>query len=104
VAALAQDPDVLNRSGQLLSSWELSRKYKFTDYDGRQPDWGRLAIDFSVLPAPLVDLFRTGSLLQLEWLNAVAKHTRQFLAKMPKASSRGSSRTKKAASRRRVGG
>jgi NAD(P)-dependent dehydrogenase (short-subunit alcohol dehydrogenase family) len=104
VAALAQDPDVLNRSGQLLTSWELSRKYKFTDYDGRQPDWGRLAIDFSVLPPPLVDLFRTGSLLQLEWLNAVAKHTRQFLAKMPKASSRESSRTKKAESRRRVGG
>jgi NAD(P)-dependent dehydrogenase (short-subunit alcohol dehydrogenase family) len=105
VAALAQDPDVLNRSGQLLSSWELSRKYKFTDYDGRRPDWGRLAIDFSVLPASMVDLFRTGSLLSLEWLDAVAKHTRQFLAKMPKASSRESSRTtKKAAPRRRVRG
>ena len=49
VAALAQDPNVLDRSGQLLSSWELSRKYKFTDYDGRRPDWGRLAIDFSHL-------------------------------------------------------
>ena len=105
VTALAQDPDVLNRSGQLLSSWELSRKYKFTDYDGRRPDWGRLAIDFSVLPPSLVDLFRTGSLLQLEWLDAVAKHTRQFLGKMPKAPSRESSRrTKKAAPRRRVGG
>jgi NAD(P)-dependent dehydrogenase (short-subunit alcohol dehydrogenase family) len=75
VAALSQDPDVLNRSGQLLSSCELSRKYKFTDYDGCQPDWGRLAIDLSVLPAPLVDLFKTDSLLQLEWLNAGAKHT-----------------------------
>ena len=85
VAALAQDPNVLNRSGQLLSSWELSRKYKFTDYDGRRPDWGRLAVDFSVLPAPLVGMFRTGTLLQLEWLTAVAKHTRQFLAKIPKA-------------------
>ena len=105
VAELAQDPEVLNRSGQLLSSWGLSRKYKFTDYDGRRPDWGRLAIDFSVLPAPLVDLFRTGSLLQLEWLDAVAKHTRQFLTKIPKASSRESSRTtKKSASRKRVGG
>ena len=105
VAALAQDPNLLDGSGQLLSSWELSRKYKFTDYDGRRPDWGRLAVDFSVLPTPLVDMFRTGSLLQLEWLNAVAKHTRQFLAKIQKAPSRESSRTtKKAPSRRRVGG
>ncbi len=105
VAALAQDPNVLNRSGQLLSSWELSRKYKFTDYDGRRPDWGRLAVDFSILPGTLVDLFRTGSLLQLEWLNAVARHTRQFLAKIPKTPGRASSgSTKKAPSRRRVGG
>jgi len=105
VAALAQDPNVLKRSGQLLSSWELSRKYKFTDVDGRRPDWGRLAVDFSTLPGPLVDMFRTGSLLQLEWLSAIAKRTRQFLAKIPKTSRQESSRsTKKAASRRRVGG
>jgi NAD(P)-dependent dehydrogenase (short-subunit alcohol dehydrogenase family) len=103
VAALAQDPKVLNRSGQLLSSWELSREYKFTDYDGRRPDWGRLAIDFSVMPAPLVEMFRTGTLLQLQWLNAVAKRTRQFLAKIPKEPSRESSRAKNAASRRPVG-
>ena len=86
VAALAQDPKVLDRSGQLLSSWQLSREYKFTDYDGRRPDWGRLAIDFSVLPATFVDMFRTGTQLQLEWLNTVAKHTREFLAKIPKTS------------------
>jgi NAD(P)-dependent dehydrogenase (short-subunit alcohol dehydrogenase family) len=35
VAALAQDENVLARTGQLLSSWELAREYKFTDYDGR---------------------------------------------------------------------
>jgi NAD(P)-dependent dehydrogenase (short-subunit alcohol dehydrogenase family) len=105
VAALAQDPNVLKQSGQLLSSWELGRKYKFTDYDGRRPDWGRLAIDFSMLPGPLVDMFRTGSLLQLEWLSVVAKRTRQFLAKMPKTPRRESSpTTKKAPSRRRVDG
>jgi NAD(P)-dependent dehydrogenase (short-subunit alcohol dehydrogenase family) len=86
VAALAQDPKILDRSGQLLSSWELCREYKFTDYDGRRPDWGRLAIDFSVVPPPLVDMFRTGSRLQLEWLNTLAGRTRQFLAKIPKPS------------------
>jgi len=107
VAALAQDPKVLDRSGQLLSSWQLSREYKFSDYDGHRPDWGRLAIDFSVVPPLLVDLFRTGTQLQLEWLNTVAKHTREFFAKIPKTSAprrKPSAHTKKAASRGRGGG
>src|SRR5262249_540752 len=38
VAALAADPNVLARTGQLTSSWELSRDYGFTDCDGRRPD------------------------------------------------------------------
>src|SRR5258708_30269447 len=33
VAALAGDPAILERSGQLFSSWELGRKYGFTDTD-----------------------------------------------------------------------
>ena len=78
--------DVLAKTGQLLSSWELSREYKFTDYDGRRPDWGKLAIDFSVLPPSMVDMFRTGCELQLDWLTSIAGRTRQFLAKIPKAS------------------
>ena len=40
VAALAADPKVLERSGDVLCSWELARLYGFTDYDGRRPDWG----------------------------------------------------------------
>lgn len=40
VAALAADPNVFKRSGELVSSWELSRQYKFTDQDGSRPDWG----------------------------------------------------------------
>ena len=47
VAALAADPKIMKRTGQLFSSWELAREYKFTDADGRRPDWGRLKIDFS---------------------------------------------------------
>jgi len=85
VAALAQDPKVLDRSGQLLSSWQLSRDYKFTDYDGRRPDWGKLAIDFSGLPPSFVDMFRTGTQLQLEWLHTIAERTQEFLAKIPKS-------------------
>jgi NAD(P)-dependent dehydrogenase (short-subunit alcohol dehydrogenase family) len=83
VAALAQDADVLERSGQLCSSWELAREYGFTDYDGRRPDWGAFAIDWSVLPPALVEVFRNGSRLQVEWLKVLATRTEALLAKVP---------------------
>jgi NAD(P)-dependent dehydrogenase (short-subunit alcohol dehydrogenase family) len=38
VAALAADPDVLERSGQVLTAGDLARVYGFTDVDGRQPE------------------------------------------------------------------
>ena len=40
MAALAADPHVADKSGALLSSWELAKEYGFTDLDGRRPDWG----------------------------------------------------------------
>jgi hypothetical protein len=40
VAALAADPNVLTKSGRVLSSWQLAREYGFTDADGSRPDWG----------------------------------------------------------------
>ncbi len=41
VAALAADPEVHRRAGQVWSSWGLAEAYGFTDIDGRQPNWGR---------------------------------------------------------------
>lgn len=41
VAALAADPDVLEKSGRVFSSWELASEYGFTDADGTQPNWGK---------------------------------------------------------------
>ena len=102
VAALAQDPDVIERSGQLCSSWELSREYGFTDYDGRRPDWGRLAVDFSQLPPPLVDLFRTATDLQLTWLTTLARRTKQFLARLPKGATATRRRSRKLPQTRRL--
>jgi NAD(P)-dependent dehydrogenase (short-subunit alcohol dehydrogenase family) len=84
VAALAADPKVQDRTGMLVSSWELARAYGFTDYDGRRPDWGRHKIDFSVLPPEWIDLFRTGTDLELTWLTTLAARTRTFKAKIPK--------------------
>lgn len=83
VAALAADPAILEKSGQLFSSWELSREYGFTDADGRRPDWGALEIDFSKLPVELVQLFRTGSEIQFRWLNELARKTKHFLGRLP---------------------
>jgi NAD(P)-dependent dehydrogenase (short-subunit alcohol dehydrogenase family) len=85
VAALAADPNVLDRSGQLLSSWELAREFKFTDSDGRRPDWGALAIDWSGLPPAFVDVFTTGTRVQIAWLESLATRTRAFAAKLPTA-------------------
>ena len=83
VAALAADPKVQDRTGMLYGSWDLGREYGLSDYDGRRPDWGRHAIDFSVLPPAWVDLFRTGADLQAKWLTTVAERTRKFRAQIP---------------------
>jgi NAD(P)-dependent dehydrogenase (short-subunit alcohol dehydrogenase family) len=83
VAALAADATVRERTGTLVSSWELARHYGFTDYDGRRPDWGRHKIDFSVLPPIWIDLFRAGADLECKWLTTLAGRTRKFRAKIP---------------------
>lgn len=85
VAALAADANVIAKTGQLLSSWELAREYGFCDDDGRRPDWGAHAIDWSVMPRDFVEEFRTGARVQLAWLEALASRTREFAAKLPDA-------------------
>jgi NAD(P)-dependent dehydrogenase (short-subunit alcohol dehydrogenase family) len=87
VAALAADPRVMNQTGQLLSSWEIARHYRFTDIDGRRPDWGAHDIDFSVLPDWLVDYFRIGTKIQLKWLDLVTARTKRFRTQIPAAKS-----------------
>ncbi|SDE96650.1 NAD(P)-dependent dehydrogenase, short-chain alcohol dehydrogenase family [Fontibacillus panacisegetis] len=43
VAALAADPHVSLKSGQALTSWDLSDEYGYCDEDGRKPHWGNYA-------------------------------------------------------------
>jgi len=87
IAALAADPKVHARTGMLVSSWELGRDYGLSDYDGRRPDWGRHAIDFSTLPPTWIDLFRTGADLEIAWLTTLASRTKKFRTKIPKSNS-----------------
>lgn len=37
LAALAGDPELMRRSGEVLTAGDLARAYSFTDVDGRQP-------------------------------------------------------------------
>ena len=83
VAALAGDPAILECSGQLFSSWELARHYRFTDADGRRPDWGAIDIDFSMHPPALLQLMRAGSEIQLRWLSELTRRTKRFLTQLP---------------------
>ena len=64
-------------------------EYRFTDYDGRRPDWGKHTIDWSVLPLPLVELFRNGIELELKWLTTLAARTRKFQKRSPELSESG---------------
>jgi len=84
VAALAAEPKILKRTGQLYSSWELAREYKFTDADGRRPDWGKLKIDFGKHWSELLEYIRTGNELQLQWLETVTKRSKSFAKQLPK--------------------
>jgi len=84
VAALARDPRMLERTGQLWSSWELSRDYGFADADGRRPDWGaKDQLDFSMFPPAFLEMYRTGLELQRDWLNRLAARTERALRQLP---------------------
>jgi NAD(P)-dependent dehydrogenase (short-subunit alcohol dehydrogenase family) len=82
VAALAADSRVLERTGQLCSSWELARHYRFTDVDGSRPDWGSHDFDLSTFPPAFHEYLKTGAELQLAWVTTVAARTKAFLGKL----------------------
>ena len=84
VAALAADQKIMRRTGQLFSSWELAREYKFTDVDGTRPDWGRLKIDFSGMPPDFLAYFHIGGRLTVEWLDRVTARLKSFGKQLPK--------------------
>jgi len=83
IVALAQDPNVLARSGHLFSSWELSREYGFKDADGRRPDWGALAVDYSQLPGWLMQAIADSAAMQAAWLKVLFERTERYHASLP---------------------
>jgi NAD(P)-dependent dehydrogenase (short-subunit alcohol dehydrogenase family) len=75
VAALAADPKVLDKTGDILSSWELAREYGFTDADGRRPDW---AAKFGEIMSAIgfVEPFRRHG----EFMHRMSRRVDQYLA------------------------
>jgi NAD(P)-dependent dehydrogenase (short-subunit alcohol dehydrogenase family) len=76
VAALAADPNILARTGALLSSWELAREFGFTDEDGSRPDWGE---HWRREVVPTMSELREAIELQAEWLEMLARRAREQL-------------------------
>jgi NAD(P)-dependent dehydrogenase (short-subunit alcohol dehydrogenase family) len=88
VAALAADPKVMERSGDVTSSWELARHYDVVDADGRRPDWGALWDQIASSYPGFQEAFRR----EMRWLDQLARRAERYAgAASPK-------RTKKQAS------
>lgn len=49
IVALAADPHVYRKAGNVLGTWDLAREYHFTDVDGSRPDWGKIFYE-EILP------------------------------------------------------
>jgi NAD(P)-dependent dehydrogenase (short-subunit alcohol dehydrogenase family) len=69
VAALAADPKVMERSGDVTSSWELARQYDVVDADGRRPDWGAHWEKIS----SSYPSFQEGFRREMRWLDHLAR-------------------------------
>jgi NAD(P)-dependent dehydrogenase (short-subunit alcohol dehydrogenase family) len=76
IAALAADPKVMRRSGDVTSSWELARDYGCTDADGSRPDWGR-HLSSSVVPS--MPWLRGGFERHLELLHRATRRVEEAL-------------------------
>jgi hypothetical protein len=93
VAALAADPNVFERSGDILSSWELGRHYGLTDYDGRRPDWAAHGAKIFE-STPFADSFRR----HVVFLQRMAARASQYIgADNPAAEPRKTSGKRRAA-------
>ncbi len=76
VAALAADPHVLKRSGDLISSWEAARTYGFMDEAGERPDWG---LHWRKI-LPSMPGMKDGQQRHAEWLDRISARAKEYLA------------------------
>ncbi len=75
VAALAADRHVLQRSGDLISSWEAARTYGFTDEGGERPDWG---LHWRKI-LPSMPGMKAGQQRHAEWLDRISARAKAYV-------------------------
>jgi NAD(P)-dependent dehydrogenase (short-subunit alcohol dehydrogenase family) len=80
VAALAADPKVLTRSGDVTCSWDVARAFGFTDADGTRPDWGRHCQEAVV---PSMKWVKDGFQRYVDLLERHARRVRVYLGETP---------------------
>jgi NAD(P)-dependent dehydrogenase (short-subunit alcohol dehydrogenase family) len=76
VAALAADPNRFERTGDILSSWELARDYDFTDADGRRPDWGA---HFAKTVVPSMAWMKEAFERNVSWLERQTRRAKAYV-------------------------
>jgi hypothetical protein len=97
VAALAADPKVFGRTGDVVSSWDVGREFGLTDADGSRPDWGEYSQE-KVLPS--MKWFRDGMQRYLDLLERHAGRVRDYLGeRRDSSSSRAAPRAHESAAR-----
>ena len=74
VAALAADPKVMERSGDVSSSWELSRQYDVVDADGRRPNFEQLWDNIASSFPGFQENFRR----EMRWLDQLARRAESY--------------------------
>jgi NAD(P)-dependent dehydrogenase (short-subunit alcohol dehydrogenase family) len=76
IAALAADSKVLDRTGDVTSSWELAHHYRLVDEDGTRPAWG----DHFKKKIPANHFVKVAMRRAIEWQDRVLRRTRKYLA------------------------
>ena len=74
---LATDPEVMDHSGDVTSSWELARRYGFTDADGRRPNWAKHWAKIMPSYRWLQESFRR----EARWLDTIARRAKRSAGK-----------------------
>jgi NAD(P)-dependent dehydrogenase (short-subunit alcohol dehydrogenase family) len=92
VAALAADPKVFARTGDLLSSWDVAKDYGVTDIDGRRPDWGSHFITIAGQYGFIEPMRR-----HVAWLDKLSARTTRYLGDDATPARRKTTRAAKAA-------
>jgi len=76
IAALAADPKIFERTGQVTSSWDLAARYRLVDEDGTLPEWGKYFSE----KLPANHFVKLAMRRGIDWQDRILKRTKRYLA------------------------